>query len=204
MTATEKAPRFDRMPEYKALWAAQQACNGPTQCAMLVDWLTEWCVTHDDGSREAKWAAKDLKQEQDRLKDHYAAVALADRLKQIDVEQVPAMSEDRGICRKEQARLTRELFKKLGLKGISVTTPMYSMASTVDVRIPKQLGEMRRDSNVHATWEEYLRALDLDPVIAANRFVEDRIKEILAYAFPNHDDRSDYMTDYYNSKWSVN
>lgn len=99
---------------------------------------------------------------------------LAARLEEIDPGAVEVVSIDRYIPRKEQARLARRLFRDLELKGISVTTPSYSMAQAVDVRLPHRSGVMER-----------------------------KVRAILSKAFPNHDDRSDSRTDHFDYCWSI-
>jgi hypothetical protein len=42
----------------------------------------------------------------------------------------------RQESRKARAAAIRSLFKRLGLKGISVTAPNYSMAQSVDITFP--------------------------------------------------------------------
>jgi len=114
----------------------------------------------------------------------------------IDLSSVSVMSKDRHIPLKEQAAKTRELFKTLGLKGISVTTPNYSMASSVEVELPK-----RSDFTVFKDGGFVDRPND--PACLANTAAEKKVEAILAKAFPNHDDRSDIQTDYFDYCWSV-
>lgn len=109
---------------------------------------------------------------------------------------VPVMTTDRCLPRKEQARLLRLLCKQLGIPGLSVTAPSYSMASTVDVTYPARIdhppaAEGGRDFLAHSeAW-------------AMNREIERMLETLLARAFPAHDDRSDYQSDYYNFCWSL-
>lgn len=117
------------------------------------------------------------------------------KLAQIAPQYVPVLCRDRCIPRKEQAALARKLFKQLGLKGISVTTPNYSMASCVDVTIPRR-DDFTRDERGEIDYRN-------DPVCIANNEAQKRVEAILLAAFPNHNDRSDYMTDYFDSKWSI-
>lgn len=125
------------------------------------------------------------------------AKALHAKLAAIDITEIPVMTLDRCISRKDQAKLARELFKKLGLKGISVTAPNYSMAQSVDVRMPKRadydMEIVERDGN-HGR----------DPAHQANFQAEQRMDAILLAAFPQHDNRSDSQSDYFDFCWSVN
>lgn len=119
---------------------------------------------------------------------------LYERLEAVNLDYVPIVSEDRHIPRKEQAAKARALFKQLGIKGISVTTPNYSMASVCDVRIPKQDHPESTDWTRH----DYATCELCQGHATARRKVE----AILSKAFPKHDDRSDSMTDYFDSCWS--
>lgn len=111
----------------------------------------------------------------------------------INITEVPVVSLDRNIERKEQAKLARELFSKLGIKGISVTAPSYSMASSVHVSFP------RRNDYSAAPMEDLLN----DPAHQANNAAHDRIEAILLAAFPNSDDRSDTQSDHFDFRWSI-
>lgn len=108
----------------------------------------------------------------------------------VDLAAVPVVCTVRSTPRKEQAALARGLLKKLGVKGVSVTTPSYSMASVVEVRLPQFGREGMTDAEVAAEYEEH-------------RAAERKLSHILAVAFPNHDDRSDYQTDYFDYRWSI-
>jgi hypothetical protein len=117
---------------------------------------------------------------------HFAALALHEALGRVDVDAITVVTADRGIYPKEQAALTRRLFKSLGLAGISVTTPVCLLAQGVDVKLP-----YRRDE----VWDA--------GAASANQAACAKVEAILAVAFPNHDDRSDYMRDYYDFKWLI-
>ena len=114
------------------------------------------------------------------------------RVAAVDLDKVSLVSTDRHIDRKQQAKLTRGIFKDLGLKGISVTTPMYSMACSVQVSYP-QRGDYLIDGDSR-----------MCKAHAANRVVYDKIMDVLLKAFPNSDNRSDSMTDYFDYRWSIN
>lgn len=110
---------------------------------------------------------------------------------------VDVKSNDRSISQKRQAELTRELFKELNLPGISVTCATGSMCFWVNVALPGRFDH------------EYLRYLDKDFKHGEDAGSKQRawalmlIIEILDRAFPNHDDRSDSMTDYFDDPWSI-
>jgi hypothetical protein len=126
----------------------------------------------------------------------FRALAFHAALEAVDPARVPVMSGDRRIPRKQQAALARRLFCTLKLPHVSVTTPSYSMASSVHVDLPR-----RRD---HAEYDGYgLVAIGSDPAARANRRAVDLTETILANAFPEHDDRSDSLSDYFDFKWSI-
>lgn len=101
---------------------------------------------------------------------------------------------ERSVPRKELAAAARKLFKSLGLKGISVTAPNYSMAQAVHVRLPK-----RDDYTFDANGD----IPDNDPARVGNTEADRKIAAILYQAFPSHRDRSDTQSDYFNYKWSI-
>lgn len=120
------------------------------------------------------------------------------------IDEVPVITTDRNIPRKEQAALARKLFSKLGVKMVRFTTPTYSTASTVDVEILERV-----DYRVHVLSSDFdpanrdhCRAKFLDPARVANSDTVGKVIKILDKAFPNHNDRSDSQTDYYNARWS--
>jgi hypothetical protein len=79
---------------------------------------------------------------------------LCKRVAEINPLDIPVISREDDIPRKEQARLTRELFANLGLKGISVTTPNYSMASGVHIHV--KLGATSSDRKILDRLELFL------------------------------------------------
>lgn len=125
-----------------------------------------------------------------------AALELHKHLEGIDLSTVFPITIERHCGRKQTAALARKVFKLHGIKGISVTAPNYSMAQSVHIRLPK-----RDDYTVTC---EYGR-IDWanDPAAQANCAAERKLESILAAAFPNHDDRSDTQSDYFDYKWSV-
>jgi hypothetical protein len=122
-------------------------------------------------------------------KEFHAALAA------VDITKIPVMSTDRHIPRKLQAKLARMLLRSMGIKGVSITTPNYSMAQSVQVRMPR-----RDDYDL----DEHGFAVPGNPAAVANNEARQRMLAILLAAFPRHDDRSDTMTDYFDYCWSVN
>lgn len=125
-----------------------------------------------------------------------AAKAFHARLFAIHLSEIPVMTADRQCGRKETARLLRALLSRLKIKGVSVTAPNYSMAQAVDVRLPS-----RRD--VEFEDEQRHRKNPEAEANKANHLASEKFRELLAIAFPHHDDRSDSQSDYFDYKWSV-
>ncbi len=123
-----------------------------------------------------------------------AAKILHTQLAAINPLDVPIMSRDRCIPRKQQAKLARQLFRGLGLKGISVTAPNYSMAQSVDVAPPTRCDYDLDQFGTMVAGCEAARA---------NTDARQRLSAILLSAFPNHEDRSEPMTDYFDYRWSI-
>jgi hypothetical protein len=69
---------------------------------------------------------------------HQKALALQEALTKVSLLAVPVLSLERSTPRKEQAKAARGLFKQLCLPHISVTTPNYSMAQSVEVQFPRR------------------------------------------------------------------
>ena len=138
---------------------------------------------------------KDAKQTLRDMIETAEAEDLHVKLAAIDITEIPVKTLDRCIPRKEQAKMARELFKSLGLKGISVTTPNYSMAQTVEVRLPRRRDYVLDDSGFICR--------QLCEASKANHEAESRVESILLAAFPQHDDRSDIQTDYFDRCWSL-
>ena len=127
----------------------------------------------------------------------------------VNMACIPVMSTERGIARKQQALLARQLFKRLGIKGVSVTAPNYSMAQSVHVSLPEIAREQGDYLYAGTDYRNHCYSdmpLEVPARAKANakHQAELRIGEILDRAFPNHDNRSDYQTDYFDSCWSIN
>ena len=112
------------------------------------------------------------------MKAPVSGETLLKQLRHLSMTSLPVVCRDRRIGMKKQAQLARELFKTLSLKGIRVRMATGSMCFMVDVIAPRS-----HDSTV-------------------NRQVREHLEELLARTFPQHDDRSDWMSDYYDFRWS--
>lgn len=94
--------------------------------------------------------------------------------------------------RKEQARLVRGLLTSLKIKGVSVTAPSYSMASSIHIDAPNPPPhEPFNDPHGVAC-----------PICRERSEAVTRLKEIILAGFPDMGDRSDSMTDYFDSPLS--
>lgn len=198
MTAATLTSDLKSRPEVKAFLAAMEANPGDaTTLAVAADWL------EDNGAHPT--AAAELREVAARLPRAWKEwEAFAKRLehfrKAFEVANffgVTVKSADRAIGGKERAKLTRELFAELGLKGVSVTLPTGSMCFWVNVRIPARIDD------------SYLIKLDPEWVSGvhdaarANERARITVERILAVAFPNHDDRGDSMTDHFDAPWTL-
>ena len=96
----------------------------------------------------------------------------------------------RNLPRKERSKHIRRLFKTLGLRGFSVTTPNYSMACHTEIDMPD------------VEWAEY-DPETLNPVLNAYSECIRRVEAIVVKAFPDLVDRSDTMTDYFDYAFTV-
>lgn len=107
---------------------------------------------------------------------------------------LPTYAIPRNIERKVFAKTVREMFKKLGIKGASVTTPDYSMASSIDIAIP-------------VYYIDVYDSVTLDRLTSdagdKSTKLHEQIKMIMANAFPTMDDKSDTMTDYFDFKYML-
>lgn len=125
-----------------------------------------------------------------------AARELHAKLAAVNIDAVPVRRDiDRCAPRKELAAAARAMFKALGIKGVRFTTPNYSMAQAVDVSLEKR-GDYGQYDAMHGLRD--------DPAHQANRAADATVRAILDRAFPNHRDKSDTQTDYYNYRWSIN
>lgn len=111
----------------------------------------------------------------------------------------------RHQARKEWAAAVRRLFRDMGLSGISVTAPHYSMASSIDIRLPKfqqegahqaRHAEIDRTERANsAPWQGYNKSCQW---CAEEKQAIEKIRSIVLAAFPDLDDRSDTQSDYFD------
>lgn len=110
----------------------------------------------------------------------------------LKTKKVPTFVVQRNSDRKEFAKIVRGLFKKLGIKKASVTTPNYSMATAIDIDVPVYYEETFNS--------DYSRTDD-----SAQRYRDlyQGLSKIMDEAFPTKRDRSDSMTDYFDFKFML-
>lgn len=100
----------------------------------------------------------------------------------------------RRESRKVKAAEIRKVLKSMGIKGISVTAPNYSMASSVHIKIPRA-----SDHDRGAVGHEFHTC----PLCMQHTRAERKIAEIILAAFPDLDDRSDSQSDYHDNPLSI-
>lgn len=94
----------------------------------------------------------------------------------------------RDNTRKEWTKAVRSLYKTLGVKGVSVTAPNYSMASSIHINISAG------DGHEHTGGVEYTNCL----ICKRYGKAKAKLEALVLAAFPDLDDRSDSTTDYFN------
>lgn len=92
--------------------------------------------------------------------------------------------------RKERAAAIRALFKRLGIKGVSVTAPNYAHAKTVNVDIKRLEDQPTQRVGNASVPHKKCREAEID--------VARKLEAIILSAFPDLDDRSDPQSDYYD------
>jgi hypothetical protein len=117
-----------------------------------------------------------------------------DTVRSIEQAEIPAVIGNiRRESRTDIAKALRALFKRLGISGVSVTAPSYSMASVVDV-------DFTRPEHANCSANDWGRNCDGCERV---REAERKLSRIVLAAYPDMDDRSDSMTDYFDRRFSV-
>lgn len=124
------------------------------------------------------------------MTEHEKALALEAAMAAVQEGKVSVVCRNRSVPRREQAALTRKLFRDLGIVGISVTAPTHAHCKSVYLTLPK------RDDHTHSKSSGGCKACE------ALGVVRRKLEEILARAFPRHDDRSTDGDDYDDSCWT--
>jgi hypothetical protein len=116
----------------------------------------------------------------------------------------------RDLDRKEQAKIVRQLFKSLGFTGVSVTTPTYSMASSINISLPRQPweGEHEPEHNrlqaIEYSKPSYNGMVQVCPWCKESWLADKQIRAIILAAFPDMDNRSDTQSDYSDFAFTIN
>ncbi len=129
-----------------------------------------------------------------------------DQLKSIDpAELAPYPNQVRHESLKIIAGAIRTLFRHLGIPGLSVTAPRYSMAQAVQVsaefdlehdytRWPHQHGECCKEGHTEET---------RCPSCAKLALAQEKLTKIILTVYPDLDDRSDSQSDYFDYRFSI-
>ena len=96
--------------------------------------------------------------------------------------------------RKAWASEIRRLLKRLGVKNVSVRTPNYSMASSVAITLPPA-EDHDRSSNGH----DFATC----PLCQQRNQAREAIERVILGAFPDLNDRSEYVSDSFDFCLSV-
>lgn len=110
----------------------------------------------------------------------------------------------RRKSRKEWAQAVRSLLKEVGIKGVSVTAPNYSMASSIDIILPRydyerhQCYITKNDPTI-----EYRTAVAMCKQCQRKQAASKRLNEIILLAFPDLNDRSEYQSDYFDFCFTI-
>ena len=102
---------------------------------------------------------------------------------------------------KEQSKAVRGLLKSMRLTGVSVTTPTYSMASSISISLPHERHDHREIDERGGAYQPYGVTC---PLCAHRIAAEKKIEKIILAAFPDLDDRSEYVSDYFDYCLSIN
>jgi hypothetical protein len=108
--------------------------------------------------------------------------------------------KERGLERKQIASDIRQLLKKLGIKGVGVTVPNYSMASTVHIRVPHVELTEEQSKTPRDAAGNYQRTPVAEAAHRGRSAAVAKLEKIILGAFPDLVDRSDSMTDYHDAR----
>jgi hypothetical protein len=131
------------------------------------------------------------------------------QLEQIINTPSPAfVANIRDLTRKEQSAKVRAAFKALGLTGISVTTPNYSMASSIQISLPRTDWETHEPIHtpleaIERQKDEYNGMVQVCPVCKESWMAHVAIERIILAMFPDMDNRSDSQTDYSDFAFTI-
>lgn len=117
----------------------------------------------------------------------------------------------RKEARKEWAKQIRNLLKELRIVNVSVTTPSYSMASSVNIAVNYEKEWETAHEPVHKAGEAeerkspiYRGSIHFCPYCKARKEVHDKLENVILAAFPDLNNRSDSQSDYFDYCLSIN
>lgn len=103
--------------------------------------------------------------------------------------------------RTETAKQVRRTLRAMGIRGVRVTTPRYSMAQGLDIAFAGD----DHTPDACGQWDSVYREHDRDcPRFWRWHLADQRIEALLIRAFPNLDNRSDSQTDYFDAYFHIN
>ncbi len=126
-------------------------------------------------------------------------------LNQIESAPLPEFrARIRQWPRKEWAEEIRSLLKYLGIKGISVTAPNYSMASSINIRLPAMPTEYAPEhEDLHyKLWCKGKAGIEC-PDCARRQEAKKKLAAIILAAFPDLADRSDLQSDHFDYCFTI-
>ena len=97
----------------------------------------------------------------------------------------------RSLYLRDRSAKIRGLLKTLGISGVSVVSPRYSMATSTVITLPGIEHE-----------HSYMYVYQC-PVCSQRDEASKAVERIILRAFPDLDDRSDIQTDYFDFVFSV-
>lgn len=129
-------------------------------------------------------------------------LVLNETLAAIEEAPTPLVRDSKMRCksRKEWAVAVRALFKDLGIPHVSVTAPVYSMAQSIRISIPSTSHAYHRGYEPNRYDPNSYRNC---PRCSRRHAAENRLERLILAAYPDLNNRSDSMTDYFDYCLSI-
>ena len=111
----------------------------------------------------------------------------------------------RRQTRKEWAVAVRKLLKDIGVKGVSVTTPSYSMAQSIHITLPPALdnpNSIEHQEFHNELWKNNRPGTDC-PHCGQRWNARNHIEAIILAAFPDLNNRSEAREDHFDYCLSI-
>jgi hypothetical protein len=126
------------------------------------------------------------------------------------LEDVFSRSQIKRMLRTHRAAFVRQLLKKVGMKKFQVVTPKHAFATTVDIMFPGFPGFGYDKVDEWLAKNNYSKDAEDCPYYEQAKVTQQRnsaniklLNDLLIRLFPGTEDRSDLMTDYFDSKWHI-